>query len=108
MVAESDFYILSRQYGLDNTTSTNENDSDFYTHAGPNTAPNFLLAGLYYSSTFSMGGQSGGYWSSTTCSGIMPCSSTGDARSLAFNTDSVATDYYRPGHYGSSVRCLAK
>ncbi len=95
----SDFYALAHQYGLDSTTSTNENDNGFYTQAGPGTTPNFLPAGFYYSGSSDRVGSIGYYWSATSYSST-------SARYLFFSSSGVdsAGNYGR--NRGLSVRCV--
>ncbi|MBR2855706.1 hypothetical protein IKE99_02060 [Candidatus Saccharibacteria bacterium] len=98
----SDFYRLAHQYGLDSTTSADENDNGFYTQAGPGTTPNFLLAGVYDDGSFYGEGSSGNYWSSTSNS------NTSSARFLNFYSSSVDSVNYGDRYLGFSVRCILK
>ena len=100
---ESDFQVLAHQYGLDSTSSTTENDNDFYTQAGPGTTSNFLLAGRYSTSGSFRGnaGRDGYYWSATSNS-----YSTGAhyLRFASYGHVSSANNSSRGD--GFSVRCL--
>ena len=96
----SNFYVMAHQYGLDSTTSTSENDDDFYGQAGPNTNLGFLLAGYYASSTFINGGDAGHYWSSTSTS------SGWEAFALVFSKGYVRSANGNYRYYGLSARCL--
>ena len=98
----SDFYKLAHQYGLDSTTSTAEYDNGFYTLAGPNTTPNFLVTGAYSNTSFFDGGVVGYYWSATSGNG------NDYARYMYFRQSGVDTSYNNYRHYGFSVRCLAR
>ena len=97
---ESNFYALAHQYGLDSTVMTYENDDGFYTQAGPNTIPSFLLAGRYYRGSFDVGGSVGYYWSSTSYSSAM------SARYLNLYSSGVGSADGISRGYGYSVRCL--
>ena len=97
---ESDFYVLAHQYGLDSTTQTYENDSDFYDQAGPGTTPNFLLAGSYAGGSFSYGGSLGLYWSASSYS------NSTYAHILFFSSSGVYSSNDGGRRYGLSVRCL--
>ena len=93
------FYFMAHQYGLDSITSTIEYDSDFYSDAGPNSLPNFLLAGRYYDSSFHDGGSDSYYWSATSYTNTR-------ARALNFNQNEIHSAGYYFRYRGNSVRCL--
>lgn len=99
---DNDFYALAHQYGLDSTTSTSELDDGFYAQAGPNTIPDFLLAGSCGVGSFTNGGTSGHYWSSTSSS----YSSTGYAHNFAFSGSDVRSATQGTRRFGYSIRCL--
>jgi len=94
-----DWYALATAYGANLESNYYQNAATFYNNAGPGTTPNFLLAGTYYGGSFSNGGSSGYYWSSTAYSSTR-------AYGLTFNSGNVnsASNYGR--RYGSSVRCV--
>ncbi|MBQ3413552.1 hypothetical protein IJH33_01750 [Candidatus Saccharibacteria bacterium] len=95
-----DNYALATAYGANLESNYYENAATFYNNAGPlTTVPNFLLAGYYYSGTFSGGGAGGRYWSSTV-------SSSTDAYRLYFNTSYVYSASTNNRYYGRSVRCM--
>lgn len=100
------FYALASSYGSNLEASSSDSSSDtgasFYTNAGPNTVPNFLVAGAYYGSTFYLGGQYGLYWSSTLTS------STLYSKMLSFTPTKVNVGDSNSRRYGYAVRCLAK
>ena len=98
----SDFYKLAHQYGLDSTTSAAEYDNGFYTLSGPNTTPNFLVAGAYSNTSFFDGGVVGYYWSATSGN------DNDYARYMYFRYSGLDTSYNNYRHYGFSVRCLAR
>ena len=96
---KGDFYKLATAYGANLESSYYQNSAVFYQNAGPNTLPNFLLAGYYDSSSFYNGGPYGYYWSSSSYSST-------DAYYLSFYSSivySADNDYRR---YGFSVRCV--
>ena len=95
-----DFYALATSYGANLESNYYENSSTFFNNAGPNTAPDFLLAGHYYGGSFDSGGSSGGYWSSTSTS------SSTRARILGFNSKFVYSADRNNRQVGYSVRCL--
>ena len=96
---KGDFYKLATAYGANLESSHSQSSAVFYNNAGPGTLPNFLLAGLYVSSTFGYGGTYGYYWSSSS-------NSSTNAYLLLFNS----SDVYSAGYYGRrggfSVRCI--
>ncbi len=96
-----DFYALAKAYGANLESNYSQNSSTFYNNAGPNTVPNFLLAGVYDNSIFYNGGSYGNFWSSTSNSGSY-------AYNLYLNSSSInsASEYYRK--IGRSIRCIAK
>lgn len=93
-----DFYKLATAYGADLESSHSQGSATFYNNAGPNTVPNFLLAG-WNASTYI--GTRGVYWSSSSCSSAL-------AYILDFTSSSVGSAYdgYRRG--GNLVRCVLK
>ena len=96
---KGDFYKLATAYGANLESSNLQNSAVFYNNAGPGTLPNFLLAGLYYSSTFAYGGSYGSYWSSSSYSST-------SAYRLTFSSslvNSAESDYRRVGF---PVRCV--
>ena len=96
-----DFYALATAYGANLESNYYEISATFYNNAGPNTTPDFLLAGVYSEGSFSGDGGSGGnYWSATSSS------SSTYARLFCFISDGVnsALSYLRM--LGLSVRCL--
>ncbi len=96
-----DFYAIAKAYGANLESNYSQNSSTFYNNAGPNTVPNFLLAGVYDNSIFYNGGSYGNFWSSTSNSGSY-------AYNLYLNSSSInsASEYYRK--IGRSIRCIAK
>ena len=99
---ESDFYALAHQYGLNSTTSTSANTSEFYTQAGPGTTPNFLLTGRYYNGSLYNGSNVGYYWSSTLDG------NNNYAKYLYFNLSSIRSADNYDRKVGFSIRCLAR
>lgn len=97
----SDFYQLAVAYNMNSADIYENPDSvpTFYSQAGPNTAPNFLPAGLYDNSSFYAGGSVGIYWSSTS-------NDSNYARYLNFGSDYVYSARYGVRRYGASVRCV--
>ena len=96
----SDFYVLAHQYGLDSTTSVDESDNGFYTQAGPNTIPNFLLAGYDTNDDIMDQGSIGCYWSSTTMSQ--------NPNALCFENNNISSASNNANYLGLSVRCLLR
>jgi len=96
---KGDFYKLATAYGANLESSYYQNSAVFYQNAGPNTLPNFLLAGNYYSSSFYYGGTYGYYWSSSSYSSTY-------AYGLNFGSSRVYSAYYNNRRYGFSVRCV--
>ena len=96
---KGDFYKLATAYGANLESQYYQNSAVFYNNAGPNTLPNFLLAGVYYSSTFYYGGARGHYWSSSSASST-------SAYHLYFNSSYVYSAYNNGRRYGFSVRCV--
>lgn len=94
-----DFYALATAYGANLASNYYENAATFYNYAGPETAPNLLLAGGYYSSSLGDGGSSGFYWSSTSRDSSI-------AYHLYFNSGLVASVDYAERKGGDSVRCM--
>ena len=99
-----DFYKMIMKYmggaaSLNNGYYDNTSQNLFYTNAGPNTTPDFLLAGRYYSSQFGNGGLRGAYWSSTSFSSSY-------AYSLSFYADYINSAHNTNRFYGYPVRCL--
>ena len=95
-----DNYALATAYGANLESNYYENAATFYNNAGPlTTVPNFLLAGYYYSGTFSSGGTDGFYWSSTV-------SSATGAYYLYFSTSFVNSASSNSRYGGRSVRCI--
>ena len=95
-----DFYTLATNYGANLETNHYEDSSTFFNNAGPNTTPDFLLAGSYSGGWFGEGGSSGFYWSSTSRS------STALARGLLFNSSGVYSASSNSRRTGYSARCL--
>ena len=96
---DSDFYNLATDYGM-STGAWHQTTGNFYNQAGPNTTPDYLLAGHYYGSSFCYGGSGGYYWSATSYS------SSTSARSLYFSSSYVDLANPVPRGSGLSVRCL--
>jgi len=97
---KGDFYKLATAYGANLESSYYQNSAVFYQNAGPNTLPNFLLAGYYYSSSFRYGGTYGNYWSSSSYSSTY-------AYVLSFDSSYVnSADYNNRRRLGFSVRCV--
>jgi len=96
---KGDFYKLATAYGANLESSYYQNSAVFYQNAGPNTLPNFLLAGRYYSSSFYNGGPYGYYWSSSSYSSTY-------AYDLYFNSSYVNSANNDGRRYGFSVRCV--
>jgi len=96
---KGDFYKLATAYGANLESSYYQNSAVFYQNAGPNTLPNFLLAGYYYSSSFYYGGTYGYYWSSSSYSST-------DAYNLDFGSSGVSSADSNYRRYGFSVRCV--
>lgn len=94
-----DWYALALAYGVNSENDSESNTATFYENAGPGTAPNFLLSGMYISSEYANGGYSGFWWSATARSDT-------DAYYLISRRDrvDVALPYYRK--YGFAVRCI--
>lgn len=94
-----DWYALALAYGVNSENDSESNTATFYENAGPGTAPNFLLSGMYISSEYANGGYSGFWWSATARSDT-------DAYYLISRRDrvDVALSYYRK--YGFAVRCV--
>ena len=106
-VEDTDFRALMIAYDGSNSiqnydSSTTPTGATMYGNIGPDSTPNFLLAGYYSNGSFDSGGSAGRYWSSTSSS------STNSARYLFFTQSRVssADTYYR--YVGRSVRCLLK
>ena len=98
-----DFYKLATAYGANLESNYYDNSPTFNNNAGPNTTvPKFLLAGGYGDGSFSSGGSSGFYWSSTSYS------NTSLAHGLYFYSSSINSAYITNWHIGFSVRCLLK
>ena len=95
-----DWYALAIAYGADLNNSYYDKSANFYVNAGPDTTPNFLLAGYQLVGSLLFGGESGYYWSA----------SVGDSSVSAMSFDSSFV--YSAGVFengiGASVRCLAK
>ena len=97
---KGDFYKLATAYGANLESNYYQNSGTFYNNAGPSTTvPNFLLAGVYNSGSFSDGGSGGIYWSSSSRSST-------NAYYLYFDSGYVysANSSYRRN--GFSVRCV--
>ena len=99
-----DFYKLATAYGANLESNYVENTATFYNNVGPNTIPNFLLAGYYGSNRFSTGGSNGYYQSSTS----LPSRYIYNIgfQSNYLNVANVYNSYYRKS--GTLVRCLAR
>ena len=97
-----DFYVLATEYGANLESDYVAFTMSFYNNAGPNTVPNFLLAGGCYDGMFRSGGSYGYYWSSTTYPSYT------SARNLHYNSAVVSSANNRPRGTGYSVRCLIK
>ena len=99
-----DFYTLATSYGANLETNYYDSSSatgkNFFNNAGPNTTPDFLLAGFYSSGSFYYGGSRGNYWPSTSYSNAYV------ARYLYFNSSRVSSAYSGDRRNGLSVRCL--
>ena len=95
----SDYYQFAVAYGMDDS-DISQAPSDFYYQAGPGTIPNFLLAGGYGSSAFSVGGKYGFYWSSTAGLNLY------EARSFLISMIYVGSTYTVNRSGGLPVRCL--
>ena len=105
--SSTDFRALIIAYGGSSTIqiynpSTEPTGTTIYNTIGPNTPPNFILAGNYQNTSFNNGGISGHYWSSTSGS------DNSIARGLRIDLSSIysATGNYRS--FGFSIRCLAR
>ena len=96
---KGDFYKLATAYGANLESSYYQNSAVFYQNAGPGTLPNFLLAGYYYSSSFSGGGTRGFYWSSSSYSSTR-------AYALFFSSSYVYSADINYRRDGFSVRCV--
>ncbi|MBQ9180474.1 hypothetical protein IJ135_00020 [Candidatus Saccharibacteria bacterium] len=97
-----DLYKLAIQYGLSvgNPSEDPDNNPAFYTLAGPNTTPNFVIGAHYYYSTLYNDG--GTYYASTAYSSSC-------AYILFFNTTFIYAPLGNTGSNwlnGRSVRCL--
>ena len=97
--ASSDYYNLATNYGM-STGVWSQSTSNFYNQAGPDTTPDYLLAGGYRGGSFSYGGSYGYYWSATSYS------SPAGARILRFGSGGVSSADYNNRMVGYSVRCL--
>ena len=105
-VAESsDFYNLATNYGM-STGVWNQSTGSFYTQAGPNTNPNYLISGFIddingTNTIFSSNnGSVGYYWSAT---------STNDSTNALYmylKSDRINTALSTNRNTGFSVRCL--
>lgn len=99
-----DFYVLATAYGANLESNYYENSSvtsaNFYNNAGPNTTPDFLLAGYCVGGSFYSGGSGGNYWSATSVS------SSSSARSVSFSPRGISSAGSRYRKVGNSVRCL--
>ena len=93
-----DWYALATAYGANLESSHSQNAATFYNNAGSGTTPNFLLAGFYLNGSFSSGGSSGYYWSSTAGSGAV--------YTLRFNSERVSSADSNYRKYGFPVRCV--
>ena len=97
-----DFYKLATAYGVDlESQYDDEGSATFYNNVGPGTLPNFLLAGVYWESSFSIGGREGYYWTSSA-------DSTAFAYSLRFSSSYVNSAGFLGHNYGFPVRCILR
>ncbi|MBR2741572.1 hypothetical protein IKD98_02350 [Candidatus Saccharibacteria bacterium] len=103
IAAESDFYNLAINYGM-STGVWNESSSGFFTQAGPNTNPSFLLNGLYGGGSLQFSGLYGTYWSSTS-SGI---STNLLAGIFLFDANNVSLSAASNRRNGLPIRCVLK
>ena len=99
-----DFYRLATAYGArleDHSYDTSiDSGANFYNNAGPNTVPNFLISGVYYSGEFQEAGLLGFSYSATSYS-----NSTA-AHYLYFGPDNVYSARYGNRRAGRPIRCL--
>ena len=86
--SQSDFDKLTRAYG------------SFYSQAGPNTTPNFLISRCYSNGAFCSGSY-GNYWSSTP-------NSVNVARNFYFNSSNANPGGGADYRYGFNIRCIAR
>ena len=86
--SQSDFDKLTRAYG------------SFYSQAGPNTTPNFLISRCYSNGAFCSGSY-GNYWSSTP-------NSVNVARNFYFNSSNANPGGRADYRYGFNIRCIAR
>ena len=102
---KGDFYKLATAYGANQGSSSADSSSstgaNFYNNAGPDTLPNFLLAGNYDSSSFGNGGSYGYYWSSSSYTST-------NAYRLLFNSSRVSSAAYTNRRSGFPVRCILR
>lgn len=97
-----DYYALATAYGVVFENGSSASTSIFYDNAGPNTAPNFLPAGII-ASTYIIGPSTNGfYW---TSSGDY---STPKAYLLGFTNSVANVSYSDSTRLGASVRCVAR
>ena len=101
----TDFRALMIAYGGSDSvqtynSSTSPTGATMYGSIGPNTTPNFLLAGLYNNGSFYFGGSDGYYWSATSHS------NSSGTRILYFNSSYVYSASNNLRNYGFSVRCV--
>ena len=101
LAAESDYYNLAINYGMTSGVWS-ESTNLFYEQAGPNTTPNFLLAGYIVNSSYSAPhptslGSAGYYWASTH---LPPM--------FVFHPNLVDTAGANNYYWGLSIRCLLK
>ena len=100
VVGNSDFYQLAVAYGM-NPSSTAGYGSDFYSHAGLGTVPNFVFSGRYDYGPWFGNYDTGFYWSSTSAG-------TSSALRFWFMASQVVTNEGVSRLDGYAVRCIVK
>ncbi len=104
--SSTDFRALAIAYGGSESVQT-YNDSTLptgatmYSKIGSGAVPNFLLAGYCGDNSFSVGGNYGSYWSSTSYNNT-------NARFLNFNSSYMRFAAYDIRGRGLPIRCLVK
>ena len=96
---DSDFYNLATNYDI-SIGDWRQATSNFNNQVGPNTTPNFLRTGYYFSGRLDAAGILGWFWSSTSA----PNSNV--AYSMMFNQGYINSASGMERSFGLSVRCL--